>query len=90
MRPYSRYKPSGIEWIGEIPENWEVRKLKFLGESIMGIIYSPYDVVDNSEEGTLVLRASNIQGGKFIQDDNVYVKSTYLLIMLIFLFETDD
>ena len=24
-----RYKDSGIEWIGEIPEHWEVRKLKY-------------------------------------------------------------
>lgn len=23
-------KPSGVEWIGEIPEDWEVRKLKYL------------------------------------------------------------
>ena len=25
-------KDSGIEWIGEIPEDWEVVKLKYLGE----------------------------------------------------------
>jgi len=25
---YSSYKDSGVEWIGEIPENWEVRRLK--------------------------------------------------------------
>ena len=25
-------KPSGIEWIGDIPEEWEVRKLKYLGD----------------------------------------------------------
>ncbi|NVO09039.1 MAG: restriction endonuclease subunit S [Bacteroidales bacterium] len=27
MKTYSRYKPSGIEWIGNIPEHWENRKL---------------------------------------------------------------
>lgn len=26
---YEKYKDSGIEWIGEIPEEWEARKLKF-------------------------------------------------------------
>ncbi len=26
---YSKYKDSGIEWLGEIPEMWKVRKLKF-------------------------------------------------------------
>lgn len=25
---YDKYKDSGIAWIGEIPEHWEVRKLK--------------------------------------------------------------
>jgi type I restriction enzyme, S subunit len=27
-KPYQAYKSSGVEWIGEIPEGWEVRKLK--------------------------------------------------------------
>lgn len=27
-KPYPNYKPSGIEWLGEIPQHWEVRKLK--------------------------------------------------------------
>jgi len=30
MRPKSEMKDSGVEWIGEIPEHWEVKKLKFL------------------------------------------------------------
>jgi type I restriction enzyme S subunit len=25
---YESYKPSGIEWIGEVPEHWEVKRLK--------------------------------------------------------------
>jgi type I restriction enzyme S subunit len=29
-RRYERYKDSGVEWIGEIPEHWEVSKLKYL------------------------------------------------------------
>jgi len=24
MKRYERYKPSGIEWIGEIPEHWKI------------------------------------------------------------------
>lgn len=27
MNPYSVYYPSGVEWIGEIPEQWEVQRL---------------------------------------------------------------
>lgn len=66
-------KPSGIEWIGDIPDDWEVRRLKGLGEQTIGLTYSPQDITDNS--GTLVLRSSNIQNGKLVldRDDNVYV-----------------
>ena len=27
MEPYPKYKPSGIDWLGEIPENWEVTRI---------------------------------------------------------------
>lgn len=30
MKRYKEYKDSGIEWIGEIPQNWEILKLKYL------------------------------------------------------------
>ena len=28
METYSKYKESGIDWLGQIPEHWEVNKLK--------------------------------------------------------------
>lgn len=39
LDPTVTYKDSGVEWIGEIPEDWEVRKIKYVsrmksGESI--------------------------------------------------------
>lgn len=30
-KPYPKYKDSGIQWIGEIPEGWEVRKSSSFG-----------------------------------------------------------
>ncbi len=32
MIKYDSYKDSGVEWIGEIPEHWEVKKLKRLAK----------------------------------------------------------
>ena len=29
MRKYQSYKPSGVEWIGEIPEGWKISKYKY-------------------------------------------------------------
>ena len=73
MKKYDNYKDSGIEWLGEIPSNWKVTKLKFIGDAIGGLTYSPNDVVENESEGKLVLRSSNIQDGKLSLKDNVYV-----------------
>ncbi len=28
MKQYDTYKPSGIEWLGDIPEHWEVKRVK--------------------------------------------------------------
>ena len=30
LKKYDNYKDSGIEWIGEIPEHWEVKRVKHL------------------------------------------------------------
>lgn len=30
MKRYSAYKPSGVEWIGDIPEKWTLMKLKHI------------------------------------------------------------
>lgn len=30
MEKYEKYKDSGIEWIGKIPENWESKRIKYI------------------------------------------------------------
>ena len=27
LHPYPDYRPSGIPWLGDVPEHWEVRRL---------------------------------------------------------------
>ena len=73
MQKYNTYKESGIEWIGEIPTDWEVMRLRYRGKSIIGITYKPEQVVSDKEDGILVLRSSNVQNGKLDFNDNVYV-----------------
>lgn len=34
MKKYDTYKDSGIQWIGQVPEHWSVRKLKHIVSSI--------------------------------------------------------
>ena len=70
--PNRPMKDSGIEWIGEIPQEWEVIKMKYLGKCRNGLTYSPDNLTDENN-GTLVLRSSNIKDGKLVFTDNVYV-----------------
>jgi type I restriction enzyme, S subunit len=69
---YPDTRPSGIAWLGDIPAHWEIRRLKHLGESIIGLTYSPSDIADKAS-GILVLRASNIQNRKLTYTDTVFV-----------------
>lgn len=34
LNKYPKYKPSGVEWIGEIPDEWDVIKLKYALDSL--------------------------------------------------------
>ena len=36
-RPYPAYKPSGVEWLGDVPENWEIHQLGRIGRFFKGI-----------------------------------------------------
>lgn len=35
MKKYTKYKDTGIEWLGEIPEHWEIKPLKYLLQEII-------------------------------------------------------
>lgn len=75
IRPNRPMKDSGIEWIGQIPEDWEVRKIKSLGQYRNGLTYAPEDMCEEFN-GTLVLRSSNVKQGKISYGDNIYVSTT--------------
>ncbi|WP_081209734.1 restriction endonuclease subunit S [Salegentibacter sediminis] len=69
-----RFKPAlkgveGEEDGKEYPE-WERKRLGEVGKIVSGLTYSPKDIV---EDGTLVLRSSNVQNRRLHFNDNVYV-----------------
>ena len=56
MKRYPKYKESGVEWIGEIP-NWEVKRLKYIADLNMG--QSPPSEEYNSDQiGTPFLQGN--------------------------------
>lgn len=69
MKRYERYKPSGIPWIGEIPEHWEIKRLKFLGDIRYGLGTLP----KLKPEGLRLIRATDIQRGRVVDTEVVFV-----------------
>lgn len=65
MKPYPKTKPSGVEWLGEVPEHWEVKRMRrILGESLRYGANEPAElddpelpryvrITDVHEDGTL-------------------------------------
>ena len=56
----------------EIPSNWEWCNLSMIGTTNIGLTYRPEDIVD---DGTMVLRSSNIINGKIDLTDLVRVNT---------------
>ena len=52
-----KMKDSGVEWIGEIPEHWDVRRVKYVLEGIKDGTHGTYNRVD---EGHYLLSAKNV------------------------------
>ena len=58
LNPDVPMKDSGVEWLGEIPEHWKVKRLKFLTRQIIdGTHFTPTYAV----EGVPFLRVTDIQ-----------------------------
>ena len=75
LNPDAQMKDSGVEWIGEIPEHWEIKKLKHVCQAFGRIGfrgYSTTDLVDEGE-GCITLSPSNMRDGKM-----QYGRCTYL------------
>lgn len=41
--PNAKMKDSGMEWLGEIPEHWEVKRLKYISKIVLGKMLTPND-----------------------------------------------
>lgn len=56
LDPKAKMKPSGIDWLGDIPADWTVKDLKYLLDRNDGGVWGE----DFDDEGTPVLRSTEI------------------------------
>jgi type I restriction enzyme S subunit len=69
LNPNVKMKDSGVEWIGEIPQGWEVKKMKYLGIIKYGLGQPPKE----KENGLPLIRATNVERGKIVEKGLIYV-----------------
>lgn len=70
---YPVYKDSGIEWIGEIPEHWETRRLKFVSK----IQFSNVDKHSFDEEIPVKLaNYTDVYKNQFITNEMEFMDAT--------------
>ncbi|NEW80777.1 MAG: restriction endonuclease subunit S [Mariniphaga sp.] len=74
LNPDVKLKDSGVEWIGEIPEGWEVKKIKQLGKIINGYAFNSNEFKD---EGVRVMKIANIQTMKTDWSDESFIDEKY-------------
>ena len=68
LDPSPRLKPSGVEWLGEVPEHWEVRPLKALLSKNDSGVWGD-DPEEEDVRSTIVLRSTEqtVDGGWAIE-----------------------
>ena len=55
LAPYPKYKPSGVEWLGGVPEHWDVQGLKY----VCRFAYGDSLASEDREEGDVPVFGSN-------------------------------
>jgi len=81
LDPDVRLKPSGVEWLGEVPEHWEVRRAKYLfreidhrsttGSEVLLSLRMYQGLVPHNEVSQIPIGPDNLVGFKKVQPGQV-------------------
>ena len=69
LDPSIRLKPSGVEWLGEIPEGWSLARIKSVARVRYGLGQPPPE----KDGGLPLIRATNVSRGHILEHDMLYV-----------------
>ena len=61
LAPYAAYKDSGVEWLGEVPRRWDVRRL---ATSVYGCINGTWGTDPNGSEDLPCIRVADFDRGR--------------------------
>jgi len=68
---YPKFKDSGVQWLGEVPEHWEVSRLDFLATIKARLGWKALTASEYVDDGYVFLSTPNIKGEKEIDFSNV-------------------
>jgi type I restriction enzyme S subunit len=67
LPPYPKYRPSGVEWLGEVPEHWEVDRLKW---TTTGIINGTWGEEPNGVDDLICVRVADFDRERLLVVDD--------------------
>ncbi len=68
-KPYPAYKDSGVEWLREVPEHWNRKRLKQISRIRYGLGQPPREI----SNGLPLIRATNVVRGHISEENMVTV-----------------
>jgi type I restriction enzyme, S subunit len=85
--PYEKYKESGVEWLGVIPEHWEVKRNKSIfyevaqfsetGEEVLLTVSHITGVTPRSEKNVNMFFAETMEGYKLCKIDDLIINTMW-------------
>lgn len=83
-RRYPAYKESGVEWIGEVPEHWEVKRLEHVvsthRENVAADALNPLNVLHYSIPAVQETGGGSVEAGSTIDSNKLVVRCPQVLI----------
>jgi type I restriction enzyme, S subunit len=87
LDPNVRLKPSGVEWLGDVPEHWEVRRAKYFyrevdnrsvtGDEELLSVSHVTGVTPRSEKNITMFMASSYVGHKLCQHGDLVINTMW-------------
>jgi len=88
--PYPKYKKSGVEWLGDVPEKWEVKKIKYIIKHIkIGPFGSDLTLDMMTDDGIKVYGQENLINNDFSLGDK-FISEKKFEEMKIYTVEKND
>ena len=83
-KPYPAYKNSGVEWIGPVPEHWEIKRLEHVvsthRENVAPDSLNPVNVLHFSIPAVQEIGGARVEAGSTIDSNKLIVRCPQVLI----------